>query len=273
MIPGMKRFTLILLILCSFTTLSFAKTKIIAHRGFSAKAPENTIAAFKKAIRSGADYFELDVHKNADDSVVVIHDATIDRVASGGETGKVADMSFEQIRAVRMGYPEKFGKKFRREGIPTLKEALACARRNSMWRREKIKVCVEIKAPEVEASVMKTINDLRMNDQVIIFAFDYNVLKNIRELDPVIPVLYLRSVVNEETVQMVNAIKGTAIGAGLKTPLTTELLELAHANGIELWQWTVNKPEDMQSLLDIGADGIITNHPDVALKLRKKFMK
>jgi glycerophosphoryl diester phosphodiesterase len=262
----MKRFTLILLILCSFTTLSFAETKIIAHRGFSAKAPENTIVAFKRAIRSGADYFELDVHRTADDSVVVNHDATIDRVASGGETGKVADMSFGQIRAVRVGYPEKFGKKFRREGIPTLKEALACA-------KGKIKICVEIKAPDVEASVMKTINDLQMNDQVIIFAFDYNVLKNIRALDPVIPVLYLRSVVNEETVQMVSAIKGTAIGAGLKTPLTTELLELAHAKGIELWQWTVNKPEDMQSLLDIGADGIITNHPDVALKLRKKFMK
>ena len=262
----MKLLTRFVFVFFLLTGLIFAETKIIAHRGFSAKAPENTLIAFKKAIRSGADYFELDVHKTADDSVVVIHDGTVDRTCSNGINGKIADMSFEEARTVRMGYPEKFGKKFKHAGIPTLKEALICA-------KGKIKVCVEIKASNVEASVIKTINDLQMNDEVIIFAFDYEVLKNIRALDPVIPVLYLRSVVNEETIQMVKAINGQAIGAGLKTPLTSELLNLAHANDIELWQWTVNKPEDMERLLNISADGIITNHPDVALKLRRTEKK
>ena len=187
---SMKLLHALLLSLILLSSFLSAETKIIAHRGFSAKAPENTLIAFKKAIRSGADYFELDVHKTADDSVVVIHDSSIDRVCSNGLSGKIADMSFAETRDVRMGYPKKFGKRFRRASIPTLKEALACA-------KGKIKVCVEIKVSNVEASVIKTINNLQMNDEVIIFSFDYNVLKNIRELDPVIPILYLRSVVNE----------------------------------------------------------------------------
>ena len=259
----MKFSTRSLLLFFLLTGLILAETKIIAHRGFSAKAPENTLIAFKKAIRSGADYFELDVHKTVDDSVVVIHDGTVDRVCSNGITGEIAHMSFEDTRVVRMGYPEKFGKKFTRAGIPTLKEALYCA-------KGKIKVCIEIKTDNIEAAVLKTINDLKMNDEVIIFAFSYDVLKNIRALDPTIPILYLRSVVNEETIKLVKDISGQAIGAGLKTPLTPELLDLAHENDIELWQWTVNKEQDIQELLKIGADGIITNHPNVALKLRSK---
>jgi glycerophosphoryl diester phosphodiesterase len=172
-------------------------------------------------------------------------------------------MSFEETQNVRMGYPEKFGKKYKREGIPTLKEALNCA-------KGKIKVCIEIKVPNVETAVLKIVHDLKMNDEVIIFAFDFNVLEKTRALDPQIPILYLRSVVNEETIKMVTAISANAIGAGLKTPLTPELLGMAHENGIELWQWTVNKEDDMRQLLEIGADGIITNHPDVALELRSK---
>lgn len=259
----MKHLTRALLLFLLLTGLMLAKTKIIAHRGFSAKAPENTLIAFRKAIRSGADYFELDVHKTADDSVVVIHDSSVDRVCSNDISGKIADMSFKETSAVRMGYTEKFGKKFKRAGIPTLKEALACA-------KGRIKVCIEIKCSDVEADVLKIVKDLDMDDEVIIFAFSYDVLKNIRALDSEIPILYLRSVVNEETIKMVSGISGNAIGAGLKTPLTPELLEMAHESDIELWQWTVNKEKDMQHLIDIGADGIISNHPDMVRKLRSK---
>ncbi|MFA6618216.1 MAG: glycerophosphodiester phosphodiesterase family protein [Candidatus Neomarinimicrobiota bacterium] len=259
----MKRSLSFLLTALVLFTFAFAETKVIAHRGFSAKAPENTLIAFRKAIRSGADYFELDVHKTADDSVVVIHDGSVNRVCSNGISGNIAEMSFKESRAVRMGYPKKFGKKFRRAGIPTLKEALSLA-------KGKIKVCIEIKAADVEKAVLKTVNDLNMNNEVIIFAFSYDVLKNIRDLDPEIPILYLRSVVNEETIKMVKDISGNAIGAGLKTPLTPELLDQAHESGIELWQWTVNKEEDMKRLLNISADGIISDHPDKVLKLQKK---
>lgn len=260
----MKRSLSLLFLALILFTAALAETKVIAHRGFSAKAPENTLIAFKKAIRSGADYFELDVHKTVDDSVVVIHDGSVNRVCSNGMIGNISEMSFEKTRAVHMGYPKKFGNKFRRVGIPTLKEALSCA-------KGKIKVCIEIKVDNVEEDVLKTVNDLDMNDEVIIFAFSFDVLKNIRALDSEIPILYLRSVVNEETIKMVKDISGNAIGAGLKTPLTPELLDLAHKNDLELWQWTVNKEEDMQRLLEIRADGIISNHPDKVLKLRKKY--
>lgn len=239
----------------------FADTKIIAHRGFSSAVPENTLAAFRKAIDVGADYFELDVHRSRDGKLVVIHDGSVDRVSSNGMTGKVADMDFREIRKVRAGYPKRFGDRFEREGIPTLKRALRLA-------RNKIRVCVEIKAPDIEAAVLKTIHDLNMEKQVIIFAFDYGVLKKIREMNADIALLYLRSVVDSTVIADADAIKAAAIGAGRPTDITPELLEKVHAQGMELWQWTVNEPAEMQRLLDIGIDGIITDHPDKALELR-----
>lgn len=260
----MKRLYVLFLSLILLSSTIFAETKIIAHRGFSAKAPENTLIAFKKAIRSGADYFELDVHKTADDSIVVIHDKTIDRVSAHDLSGTVADMSYDDLSKINVGYPDKFGKRFKHHYIPTLKEALTCA-------QGKIKVCIEIKVRDVEADVLKAVNDLGMNDEVIIFSFYYDVLEKVRELDPEIPILYLRSLADEETVQKVSAISGQAIGAGRKTAITPEFLNYAHQYGVELWQWTVNNENEMLQLLEVSADGIITNHPDVALKLKKSL--
>lgn len=260
----MKRLYTLLFSLILLSSVLSAETKIIAHRGFSAKAPENTLDAFKKAIHAEADYFELDVHKTADDSIVVIHDKTIDRVSAYDQSGTVAEMSYKQLSKINVGYPDKFLKRSQHQYVPTLKEALHCA-------KGKIKVCIEIKAHNIEADVLKAVNDLEMNDDVIIFSFYYDVLEKVRELDPEIPILYLRSLADEETVQMVNAISGQAIGAGLKTDITPEFLDYVHQHGIELWQWTVNKEEDMLKLLEAGADGIITNHPDQALKLKRSL--
>lgn len=195
------------LLLCAFSVVfSFAETKIIAHRGFSSAAPENTIAAFRKAVDAGADYFELDVHRSRDGKLIVIHDHTLNRVSSSGDTGKVADMNFREIRKVRAGYSKKFGETFKNERIPTLKQALRVA-------KGRIRVCVEVKAPEIEAAVLKTIRDLKMDKDVIIFSFGYDILRTFRELDAEIPLLYLRSVVDSTVIADAVAIRASAIGA------------------------------------------------------------
>ena len=260
----MKITVRLLLILALLTSISNAETKIIAHRGFSAKAPENTMAAFKKAIRIGADYFELDVHKTVDDSLLVIHDGKVDRVCSNGISGEIASMSFEDTRTVRMGYPEKFGKKFKQAGIPTLKEALHCA-------KGRIKVCIEIKVQDVEADVLKVVNDLDMNNDVIIFSFYYDVLEKIRALDANIPILYLKSTADDTTIKEALAIQATAIGVSRRTEINKDYLKFVHENGLELWRWTVNKECEMEILLQIGIDGLITNYPNKALKIRSKI--
>ena len=101
-----------------------AQTKIIAHRGFSGIAPENTLIAFQKAIDCKADYFELDVHKTKNDSIVVIHNSSLDKTSSNGFKGKISEMNYSDLRAVKVGYSHKFGNKYENEKIPTLREAL-----------------------------------------------------------------------------------------------------------------------------------------------------
>ena len=146
-----------LLILTFIYSMGQAQTKIIAHRGFSAVAPENTITAFQKAIDIGADYFELDVHVSIEGKPVVIHDATLDKTTSSNSSGKVADMNFRELLNERVGYPAKFGDLYSIETLPSLKQALELA-------QNKIKVCIEIKVENANEEIYKVITDLEMQD-------------------------------------------------------------------------------------------------------------
>lgn len=236
-----------------------AQTKIIAHRGFSGIAPENTLTAFQKAIESKADYFELDVHKTRDDSLVVIHDLSVNRTSSNDANGEIANLNYRDLTAAKVGYRTKFGDQYENEKIPTLREALELAKR-------KIKVCIEIKVYGVEQEVLEIVNDLGINDDVVIFSFYYPVLARIRQLDKKIPVLFLIGTADKMTIEYAKVIESNAIGVGSGTTVTKEYLDFAHKNGIEVWKWTVDDEEEMQRLMDLGIDGLITNFPDKALK-------
>ena len=245
----------------SSENMSFSKTKIIAHRGFSGIAPENTLAAFKKAIDVKADYFELDVHETKDGQLVVIHDHDLTRTTSNNSVGEVDQMTLSELTSVKVGYPEKFGESYKDEKIPTLKEALQVA-------KGKIKVCIEIKVLGVEERVMDLVNELKMNDDVIIFSFHYPVLAKIRQLDQNIPILYLIDKADKMTVEYANIIHANAIGVGYATNPTKEYIEFAHSHGVEVWKWTINKEGQMKEMVAIGLDGMITNHPDKAIVIR-----
>ncbi|MCO6360787.1 glycerophosphodiester phosphodiesterase [Roseivirga pacifica] len=254
--------TFILLISFAIYSTAMAQTKVIAHRGFSGIAPENTLSAFQKAIDHKIEFFELDVHITKDDSVVVIHDSSVDRTSSNGKTGKIADMTYAEVRQVKAGYTDKFDDDFKNESIPTLHEALALA-------KDKIKVCVEIKAFGTEEQVMRTINKLGMKDQVIIFSFHYPVLAKIRKMDESIPILYLKGSADEFTLDHAKVIDARYIGVGGGTKLTREFLAKAHAQGIKVWRYTVDDEPTMKELLELGIDGIISNHPDRVERLLK----
>lgn len=243
-----------------FSFVSQGQTKVIAHRGFSGIAPENTLAAFQKAIDHNFDYFELDIHKTKDDSLVVIHDAAVDRTSSNGMKGKIADMTYKELSKVRVGYSDKFGDQFKDEKVPTLREALALA-------KGKIKVCVEIKVYGAEQEMLDIINDLGMKNEVIIFSFYYQALAKVRQLDKDIPMLFLMGAADEPTIDYAGVINAQAIGAGGGNPLTKEYIDKAHKNGIEVWRWTVDDEKTMKELIEIGVDSIISNFPDRAAKL------
>jgi len=251
------------LLVCAllFSTIMLqAQTKVIAHRGFSGIAPENTLVAFQKAIDHDFEYFELDIHKTKDDSLVVIHDASVNRTSSNNMKGKVADMTYEDLSKVRVGYSSKFGDEFKDEKIPTLREALALA-------KGRIKICVEIKVNGVEQQMLDIINDLDMKNEVIIFSFYYQALEKVRALDKDIPILFLIGAVNEKTIDAAKAINAQAIGAGGGNALTKEFVEKIHKNGLEVWRWTVDDEKTMKSLIEVGVDGIISNFPDRLVEL------
>jgi len=255
----MKKILLIGLILNSF--ILSAQTKVIAHRGFSSAAPENTMAAFQKAIDVNADCFELDVRKTKDDSLIVIHDATVDRTSSNGFKGKVSELNYSELTKARVGYTEKFGDKFKDEKIPTLREALMLA-------KGKIKVCIEMKVYGVEDEVYQLLKELNMINDVIIFSFHCPVLIKFHHLDKNIKTLYLFNYADKTSIDYARIIESDYIGVGYDTKVTPELVSYAHKNNLELWKWTVDKEEDMKELMNLHIDGIITNFPDVALKIR-----
>lgn len=244
-------------------SLLMAQTKVIAHRGFSSAAPENTLAAFQMAIDIEADYFELDIHKTKDNKIVCIHDKTTDKTTSNNSSGTISKLTLDELESFKVGYSEKFGEKFNNERIPTLKEALVLA-------KGKIKVCIEIKVKDVEKEVVQIVNDLEMKEQVIIFSFYYNVLQKIRELDVEIPILYLQGNADKNTVSEALVISAQAIGVGRGTKITEEFVKYIHENDLEIWQWTVNEESDMQILIDFNVDGIITDFPDLARTLLKR---
>ncbi|HPD95455.1 MAG: glycerophosphodiester phosphodiesterase [Bacteroidales bacterium] len=256
----MKKISLIIILILT-SAMANAQTKIIAHRGFSSAAPENTLAAFQKAIELGADYFELDVHRTTDDSLMVIHDGTVDRTSSNSKTGEIDTMSYNEVSKVCVGYSNKFGDTFENEKIPTLREALMLA-------KGKIKVCIEIKVYGIENEVLKTINEVGVHNDVIIFSFYYPVLAKIRQLDSSIATLLLIDKADSLSVDYAKVIKTTAIGVGPGTNITSNFIENTHNAGVEVWKWTVNEEEEMNQLINLGIDGLITNFPDKAIKIR-----
>lgn len=243
-------------------TVGQAQTKIIAHRGFSALAPENTISAFQKAIDVGADYFELDVHVSLDGKPVVIHDATLDKTSSNNSNGKVADMNFKELLNENVGYSAKFGDLYSDETIPSLKKALELA-------KNKIKVCVEIKVENANEEIYKVIKDLDMQDEVIIFSFYPSVVKAFRELDANIQTLFLITQKNKNTIQTALDLGVNAIGLGPLNKISKKYLKKAHHVKLEIWKWTINNPKKMQKLMALPIDGLITNHPDKAITFKK----
>lgn len=232
-----------------------AKAEIIAHRGFSGIAPENTRAAFEEALAWSVDGLEWDLHVSADGVPVVIHDATVDRTTDG--SGLVREMTLEELKQLDAG--SWFGPEFRGERIPTLEEALEIARGRVARVYSEIKEC-----PTAEA-MARIIEDLRAHgfgDACVVISLDWELLRLLRSLDRDMTIGFI---VERES-RFPSALgearaDGRAILACdyrilLKRPM---LAQEAHRRGIELGVWTVDDPEDAQRLLALGVTRLTTN--------------
>ena len=171
----------------------------------------------------------MDVHKTKNDSIVVIHNSSVDKTSSNGFKGEISELNYSDLTAIKVGYSHKFGAKYKNEKIPTLREALALA-------KGKIKVCIEIKVFGTEKEVLKIVNELGVKEDVIIFSFKYPVLAKIRQLDTDIPILWLINKADNMTLEYAIIIESNAIGVGPETTVTKEYLDFAHENAIEVWK-------------------------------------
>jgi glycerophosphoryl diester phosphodiesterase len=236
---------------------------VTAHRGFSGRAPENTLAAFRAAIAAGCDMIELDVHLSRDKRLVVIHDDTLKRTTDG--RGEVADRSLRELRQLDAG--AWFASGFAGERIPTLEEVLALA-------RSRIGLNIELKNGPALPYTMEALADrawdevsrLGMRDQVLFSSFAPAAIDRILAHDAAQPVALITSRPWRTPEEASPDRRYPRLNC-LFRRLDAGNVALAHAAGIRVQAWTVNTRPAMQRLIALGIDGIISNHPDRLVRI------
>jgi len=242
-------------------------TIVVAHRGASAEAPENTMAAFRLGVEAGADAIELDVHLTADCQLAVVHDETLDRTTD--RTGSIASLTMDEIRGAdagaRFARPGDAGLPFAGKGhhVPTLLEVLA-------WLPEAVGLVVEIKARAAADAVVAAVrtHPVRTSGRLVIIGFDEVAIERVRELDPDLRTGYLLVPGQAIGPALTWATEGGHIGVlpweGDLGPDPIPLLAQAAALGRELGCYVVNDPARMRLLAACGLWGFVTDVPDVA---------
>ncbi|MEU1719976.1 glycerophosphodiester phosphodiesterase family protein [Nonomuraea sp. NPDC005692] len=258
---------LALLPLASPPTAAAAVTTVVnvAHRGASAYAPENTVAAFQLAARQGADMFELDVQETKDHELVLMHDTTLvrttdaERVLPGLAPWRVRDLTLAQIRRLDAG--SWFDREYTGERVPTLQEALRAMAGSGAG------MLLEVKEPRlypgIEARIVRALRaepSWLVPGRLVAQSFDWDSMRAFHRLLPGVPIGLLGT-------PGTAALPGLARFADHVNPpysaLTPSYVKLAHEHGMKVFAWTVDNPDDMQRLLTYQVDGIITDKPDV----------
>jgi glycerophosphoryl diester phosphodiesterase len=246
---------------------SATATEIIAHRGFSARAPENTVAAFKLAWEQGADACELDLYLTKDQKIAVLHDKDTKRTA--GVAHLVAETTLEVLQALDVGKWKDTS--FRGERIPTLAESLA-----TLPEAPGKRFFLEIKCgPEVVPVLAQELEPWKPRaSQLCIIAFDREVARESKKAMPWLKVYQLSSEKgkDKQPVDLQQLIRDTkedgldGLDLSLKWPWTEQMVKAVRDAGLELYVWTVNAPGDVRRLADLGVDGITTDDPVMARK-------
>lgn len=230
-------------------------TLVIAHRGASADAPENTLAAFALAVRQGADMIELDVQPTADGELAVFHDSTTERW--NGQARPVSALSLAELQQLEIGG----------ERVPTLVETLSFARETG------VALNVELKAAGTGARCAALIQTFGVGEQVIVSSFVPAALHELRAAAPALRRAYLMGIDSyRPDIRLrelwpflaLRAVSAAAWHPYWNLPGLAALLPLVRRAGYAVNVWTVDEPAIMRRLVALGATGIITNRPALA---------
>jgi glycerophosphoryl diester phosphodiesterase len=253
------------------TLLSFDRVVAIAHRGGSALRPENTLIAFDHAVSLGVDGLECDVQLSRDGEVVVIHDPTVERTTDG--TGAVKDLTADELArldaAAHFGADRGWPYRGQGIGIPTLRSLLN--------RHREVPWVVEVKSDQLEVAdrALAIIRETRAEDRVMLASFSHAVMAHVRRVAPHIPTSGSRQEVQSALVCSWLWMKPRLTGYQLlqvpfrfrgRQVLTRAYVHAARRAGIPVHSWIVDRPEDLQTMIDWGVTGLISDRPDLAVE-------
>lgn len=252
--------------------------RLFAHRGASGEAPENTLLAFQRAADLGITYIELDVHLTRDGQVVVFHDDTLERTTNGH--GQVKDYPLAELQQLDAGY--KFsphaGKIFPFRGQGVTLSPLA----EVLGSFPQIRFTVEIKQkdPPIEEQVIAVIQECGVADTVVLASEHDAVVNRVRSLAPTIATNCAAGEVFEFMQKVFTEQPGGYFPPGQAfqippeyggvTLVTPETVTAIHDSGAEVHVWTINDPDEMEKLFDLGVDGIMSDFPGLLLDVAQK---
>jgi glycerophosphoryl diester phosphodiesterase len=258
--------------------LAGPRPRLFAHRGGAGVAPENTLEAFARGLAAGAERFELDVHATADGHVVVVHDPTVDRTTDG--SGEVRSTPLSEIERLDAGHrftDDGGGHPFRGHGvrIPTLAALLETF--------PGVPLNIEIKQgePPIERAVLAVLDRFEARERVLLAAEDASIMARIRAVAPD----SLTGFSTADVVEFFTRLHESGFsgyqppGAALQIPssfagaplVTAESVAAAHDLGVEVHVWTIDDPVEMEALLALGVDGLMTDRPARAVTLLRRL--
>lgn len=252
---------------------------VFAHRGGSGRWPENTLYAFQRAAALGVDALELDIHSTADGELVVIHDPFVDRVTNG--QGEVKNLTLAELKQLDAGYwwTEDGGQSFPFRGlgiaIPTLAEVFMAF--PDWW----INIDIKQTDPPIVAPFVDLVRRFGRENHVCVGSFDTPTVNAFRRLCPeaatVASLVEVGLFVALNLVGLAPFLPRRAVAMQLPEVerrlrvVTPKFVRAAHRQGTAVHVWTVNDVPQMQRLLVMGVDGLMTDYPDILLKLLKRL--
>jgi len=227
---------------------------VIAHRGASGHAPENTLAAFQRAVELGSTFIETDLQITRDGRFVAMHDGTVERTTNG--SGDVHDFTLDELSQVDAGL--WFDRDFMGERVPTLEMILEFSKKND------VVFYLELKYAAVwgmDHALVAALQKAQSAARTIVISFDPSTLAPLRRHDPSIMMGLLVEEAMPDCIQ-----KALDLGARQLCPkfesVTPKLVEAAHRQDLQVVTWTVNSAKDMRATIAAGVDGIMTDFPD-----------
>jgi glycerophosphoryl diester phosphodiesterase len=248
---------------------------VIAHRGGAGLWPENTLYAFEKATDLGVDVIEIDVRSTSDGTLVVMHDATVNRTTDG--VGRVSEMALAELKKYDAGYrwSSDGGKSFPMRGrglaVPTLEEVFIAL--------PEMRFNIEPKqdAPSITEPLCRLIRKQGMADKVVVGSFSRAIMNEFRRTCPEVATSASPAEVSSFLAMQkvgldraysppMQALQVPEYIGGFRV-LTRGVVEAAHSRNLEVHAWTINETQDMKRLIDMGVDGLMTDFPDRLMKL------